>query len=479
MNIVATRPLLLNMVFLGASRISSASMNLVTTSYLATTLGTANFGINSFAAAYVSYFLVFVALGYDSYLTREIGHRPARMQVLVSSAISVRLLLAICVTVLMACSLFLIDISALGKLVVLIQGLAFFGSTINLSCVYQGLQRMHITAGRETLASFCNLSGTLLLVHGPADLPIAAGVGAGALMLTQFLVFVQYVRDFGWPSIYIPGRRDFAHAGRSMAFFWVMLMGAVTLNTPVVLLGLMRTEAEVGLFAAGWKVLMFAITAPTLISALFLPRFARLTDQRTEKLREAGLFMETILLFTIPLSLLGIALTPQIVLSLFGPQYLPASDIIALLLLDGLVISINIALSTPLMAGRRQKDALRIVARGAVVGVLMNLSFIPVWGATGAALGILIGETVILTLLMMDHPEVPVGAALSFALRCFVAVIPAGLVAHFATTPAWISAAPVVALVVGGSAGGAFYLAMLWPLRVDVIRLARGLRGMR
>jgi O-antigen/teichoic acid export membrane protein len=423
--------------------------------------------------------MVFVSLGYEPYLTREIAHRPARMHALVSSAITMRLLLAVSMMVLLACSLFLIDISALGKLVVMIQGLALFSSAISLICVYQGLQRMHVAAGRETLASFCNLLGTLLLVHGPADLPIAACVSTGVFMLTHFLVFVQYARDFGWPSIRISRRLDFAYASRSMDFFWVMLMITVTYNTPIVVLGLIRTDEEVGLFAAGWKLLALAITAPTVISALFLPRLARLTDHYSEKSREAGLLMETILIFTIPLTLLGIALAPQILLVLFGPQYLPATDVVALLLLNGLVVSVNITLNTPLMAGRRQKESFRIVATGAVTGVVLNVALIPFWGATGAALAILIDEIVILALLVANRPEVPVRATLSFALRCLAAVIPAGFAAHFATTPAAISASPIAAFGVGGVIGAGVYLAMVWVLRVDVVRLATGLRRMR
>src|ERR1700733_15716731 len=90
-----------NLCYLGAARAVAVCMNLVATSRLAHALGAENFGINSFAASYVSYFIIVVNWGFETFLTREIAANRSRLRSLVSSVIAMRLLLATGIIVLL------------------------------------------------------------------------------------------------------------------------------------------------------------------------------------------------------------------------------------------------------------------------------------------------------------------------------------------------------------------------------------------
>lgn len=477
-SIRAPDSLLSGIAYLGSARAIMVCMNLVGTSRLAHALGATNFGINSFAVSYVAYFLVVASLGYETFITREIAHDPSRLRRLVDSMITMRLLLAAIIAVLLVASLLLLHLPPLSRTVVLIQGISLFSTAIGLSCVYQGLQRMRVVATREFLGSLMNMVGILWLVHTPDDVVLAASVTAATVVLTNLPLLVQYTRDFGIPRICLPRAEDWQMANRSMTYFWSVLMISVTYNIHIVLLGLLRSNTDVGLFSAGWKLFNFAVVVPNLLSALFLPRIANLTARPAERAQMTGIYMQTIIVCVVPITLFGCALIPQILMLLFGPTYLPASTSVALLLANGLVVALNIGLGIPLTAVGRQKSLLRVLAIGAIGGILLNLALIPRLGSEGAALATLLDEMMILGLLIRDRPEVSIPLASGFLLRCLLSAAPAAFAVHLVAGLPLIEHSDLAAVAVGGATGGMIYLLILRIMRIDLRQFALGLRSL-
>ncbi len=471
--------LLSGMAYLGSARAIMVCMNLVGTSRLAHALGTTSFGINSFAVSYVAYFLVVVSLGYDTFVTREIAHDATRLRRLVDSMITMRLLLAAIVAILLVTSLFLLDLPPLIRTIVLIQGISLFSTAIGLSCVYQGLQRMRVVAAREFLASLINMIGILWLVHTPDDVVLAAWVAAGTALLTNVPLLFQYAVDYGMPKIGLPRREDWQIAQRSMTYFWSVLMISVTYNIHIVLLGLLRSHADVGLFSAGWKLFNFTVVIPNILSALFLPRIAKLTARPGERARLTELYMQTVIVCIVPITLFGCALIPQILVLIFGSNYLPASRAVALLLVNGLVVALNIGFAISLTAVGRQKTLLHVVTIGAAAGIILNLVLIPFFGFEGAAVGTLLDEMTILAMLVGSRPEISVAQTSRFLSRCLLAVVPAILVIHLVTHRLPVAEhSDLAAVVLGGAAGTMVYLLILRIMRIDLRYFALGLRSL-
>ena len=148
--------------------------------------------------------------------------------------------------------------------------------------------------------------------------------------------------------------------------------------------------------------------------------------RRHERARLTGIYLRTITLF-------GYTLIPQILTLVFGSDYLPASRAVALLLINGLVVALNIGFAIPLTAVGRQKTLLRVVTGGAVAGILLNLALIPSFGFEGAAVGTLLDEMTILGMLVGSRPEISVARTSKFLSRCLVAAVPAMLVIHLIT----------------------------------------------
>lgn len=471
--------LLAGLFYLGAARAGVVCLNLVATSRLAHALGTGNFGLYSFAISYLSYFMIVVNLGYETFLTREIAFDTTQVRRLVDSMLSMRLLLGGGSAIVLFASLWVLDLSPLGRTIVLIQSLNLFSSAIGLTCVYQGLQRMRVVALREFIASSVNMAGILWLVHSPNDVVFATVVSASTFALVNVPMLVRYAVDFGVPRIRLPHRADLHLARKSMTYFWSVLMITTTYNMHIVLLQLMRSDTEVGLFSAGWKLFNFAVVVPNLVSTLFMPRIARLTAHPFERARSTEMYMQAIIVAAVPITFLGAALTPQILAVLFGPAYLAASGAVLLLLLNALVVALNIGFGTPLIAVGRQKSFLRVVAVGAGVGVALNVVLIPIWGIDGAAAGTLADELMILAMFIWDRPEVSVAQTLEFGGRCLLAVIPATIITHFVPSLPQIANSDLAGLLAGGGAGAVIYLLALRLMRIDLVQVAAGLQRLQ
>lgn len=464
--------LLSGLFWLGTARVGVVCMNLVATSRLAHALGAENFGINSFAVSYLAYFLIVVNLGFETFLTREIAFDSSRVRELVNSVITMRLLLATGVALLLVASMSLLRLPWLSQMVVLIQGVGLFTSAIGLTCVYQGLQCMRIVALRESTASFVNMVGILWVVHTPDDLVLAAGIAVGTQLVMNLSILVQYATDHGIPRIRLPGADEFLLARRSMIYFWSLVMITITYNTHIVLLGLLRSDAEVGLFSAGWKLFLFAIAVPNLIATLFMPRITNRASRAAERDGSTEFFLQAIMVCAFPIAMFGSTLSPQILTLMFGPAYLPATATLNLLLLNGLVVSLNIGFGTWMTAVGRQSALLRMVALGAGVGVLLNVALIPLFGGEGAALATLMAEMVILTMFLRACPALLERSILGFGSRCVIAVIPATICVYFSSAIPMLQQSDLAAVMIGGMVGVVVYVMALRLAGIDLQRFA-------
>jgi O-antigen/teichoic acid export membrane protein len=472
-------PILSSLLRLGGARCSVIVMNLIAISHMARALGIENFGLTSFAMSYAAYFIIIVNLGYEVALTRQIASNRQCMIPLVNSVLTMRLILAALMSLLLVCSLSLLKLTSTGRIVILIQLVTVFGSAVALTSVYTGLQRMRTVALREFTAGAFNMTGMLLLVHGPDDVILAASVSAVTILLANATILVRFAREYGIPRLHLPGRFDAEQAWMSMTYFWSILMTAVTYNSHLLLLGLMSNEFEAGLFAAGWKLFNFAVVLPNLLSTLFLPRIANLARDPAARARSSEIYMQACIVCGIPIAIIGEALVPHVLGLLFGSAYLPASRTVSLLLLNALVVTLNIGLGIPLLAVGRQKSYMWVVTCGAAAGLVLCIGLIPLLGAEGAALGTLANETLMLGLFIMLRPEFSIGLTVEFGLRCLLSVIPAATLAHFVANLYPIAGSDFAAVVIGGGVGVAMYVLVMRLLKINLLNLAADLKTLQ
>jgi O-antigen/teichoic acid export membrane protein len=245
------------------------------------------------------------------------------------------------------------------------------------------------------------LGGLLALLVGGGVLAYAAVAGAATIGSTAVAWKVSGLR----PRLPAFGRSlwrqcwQFTRGGFPF-FTWNMTL-SITGNIDRVLLGLFVPAAEVGWYAAAFRVISIPIFLPTLIITPLFPALSRSAHEPDTIRRTLTRTMRILLLLMAPLSA-GIAALSPVIPALLGwpADFDNASPLIATLALQLPIVGVDMILGVVLMAIGRQGRWVVVGLSTAVLKIVLNFAAIPLFenltgnGAIGASLVTLITELV-------------------------------------------------------------------------------------
>lgn len=373
--------------------------------YAARVLGAASWGAFSYALSLAAFLTIFSDIGINALLTREGSKNPELRKKYLATAFFIKIVL---VAVLVAATAFLAprltNIEEAIKLLPIIVFVFAFDSLRDLgSSMARALEKMQIEAGVGVFTNAVIVAvGFILLYLHPSSvsLAIAYALGTGAGFLAIFFVLRDY---FGGLRRHFDKKLIKPILTNAWPFGLMGLMGAVMINTDVIMLGWMTSADEVGYYSAGQKIIQLLYVIPTLIAASFFPAFARIAktikgphDPKDESHFRA-LFekaLTIIYLIGIPLTLICVILRIPI-LNIYGPEYAPGVMSFAILALTLVVVFPATLMSNAIFAHEKQKHLVSYVALGIFGNIFFNLLLIPVLGIEGSAISTLINQLII------------------------------------------------------------------------------------
>ncbi|TSD03658.1 MAG: polysaccharide biosynthesis protein, partial [Parcubacteria group bacterium Athens0714_26] len=171
----------------------------------------------------------------------------------------------------------------------------------------------------------------------------------------------------------------------SLPFALASFLGAIMINTDLIMLSWMRSPDELGFYSAAQKPIQLLYVMANLFAAAMFPVLSKaaLNKERFRNLLEKSLSAS--LLVALPLSISSILLAKQIIIFLFGPVYAPAILAFQILLVTLLIIFPSVIISNSILAYNKQKNFIIFSALGAIGNVFFNFLLIPYWGIAGAA----------------------------------------------------------------------------------------------
>jgi PST family polysaccharide transporter len=427
----------------------TATLTLVTTVWLGRVLGPTAFGMFSWGIALLAYFSIFHNLGLNVVGVREAARDASRIPKLMGEILGLRAVASLLAFGLYLLILLLLDKPPLFKLVVAVQGLTLFAHAASVEWVYEGVQQMGVLARRHIVVAVLTLAGTLLLVREPDDVVLAAAATVAAAALGNGWILLTYRRQFGVPRL----RGDLAawkallRPGLPIAVSLFMIQVYTSLDQ--LMLGLMRTEQEVGWYAAAYRLITAVLIPSSVLLQAFMPALSEAHGD-PERMRARGRrFIAALLAVGFPLAVAGAFLAPLLI-RLFGADYAPAAPALTILMVDVSLSYFHIGLGRALVAWDRERDYMAALVGGAVANVVLNLLLIPPYGIVGAAVATMLSEGAVLAVTAWLHYRV-------------TATLYAGTV---------LRAATATAIGVGGAAalGGA----LSWPLAGTAVAMAVG-----
>ena len=341
----------------------------------------------------VAYFGLLTDLGVPLSGTQQIARDRTKIaEGYVTDVLGLRLLLAFISLTLLLLLVLVIPRTRDVKILLLLFGITLLPGAAIIDWVFQGLEEMHYTALSRTL-DLIYVALLFALVRNSDGLLRIPVLQTVAGTISALILLAVYIRRFGVGPLsfkFASWKRIFHHAlplGISMVMIQVMY------SIDTVLLGFLRTDAEVGYYNAAYKIILFVISVGAVYFDAIFPLASNYYEQSLESLKRLQRHTANFVVsLACPMALGGVVLGGPIMRLFYGPRY--DSGIIAfqILILAAAFIYLNMIYARGMWACNLQQPFVRIVTLQAVLNVVLNLVLIPRYGIAGAATSTVISE---------------------------------------------------------------------------------------
>jgi O-antigen/teichoic acid export membrane protein len=381
-----------------AERVVRGVVAVFVTAAVARYLGRAEFGVLSYALAFVALFATLWTLGLSGLVVRELVHHPRQRNEILGSLFVMRAAGGLLGTVLIIGSSQLgvipdgiarpaVAILAVASLFYAFDGIDFwFQSRVQ--------SRYEISARLVALALVSVANVVLILIGAPLLWFVAVAAAEYVLAGIGLVIAYQWVGEsiFDWRASW--SRITFL-LGASWPLILSGVFNAMNLRIDQVMLGAMASNTEVGTYAAAARLSEVWYFVPTAIAASVFPNLllVRQSDRRRYVRRQQQLY-DLMALVSIPMALL-ITLGSSIIIGLiYGPEFSASAPILAIHIWAGPFVFMAAVLSKWLVAENYLKFSFVRHGGGALVNIGLNLVLIPRLGGMGAAIATLVSYSV-------------------------------------------------------------------------------------
>jgi len=387
------RRLAINFLFLSGGEFGAKILTFLSFTYLARTLGPANYGFLEFTLAVMVFFTVPVDLGLGSYGAREIARNPGRAAQLLQEITGLRMTLTLCSMAGLGLFILFLHKSAELKILLAIYGVSLLASPFLLQWFFQAHDQMH-WVGAASIVRQTGFAGLIFLTYRRGFPLFYLGLieCASVAAVTAFCIYVTRSKmGFAWPWPVFRLRQLTYHLREASPIGLTELAWSFMWYFSTVLLGFVFSDRTLGWFGASHRTLMALNTFVWLYFFNLLPSISRcvtkphtdllaLMDQSVRFASWAGLFTAAFLT----------AAAPTVLTLIYGPSFKPAAPSFAILVWMLPVAMLSGHHRYILIAYNRQKLLLLCTVISAVAAVVLGFALVPLYRGQGAAWALLI-----------------------------------------------------------------------------------------
>ncbi|MFG6331282.1 MAG: flippase [Lachnospiraceae bacterium] len=372
---------------------------LITYPFVARVLGAENLGKYSFSDSVVGYFMLFASLGISTYAVREgarIRNEKKEMEIFSAELFSINLI-AMVLSCFVLFFLLFVKVFDGYTLLMYILSINIVTSVIGrdwLNSIYEDFSYLSI---RYIFFQFAALILLFLFLRKPDDY----------IKYTAIMTFANsggYFASFFYTQKYVPiritGKLNIKrHLKPILYLFCSSLAVTVYIRSDITILGLFRSDAEVGIYTLASKVYTIIKALLNAVIMVVIPRLSNyLGEGRTSEYH--GLLnklQDAIGVFIFPCVTGLFFLSEDVMLMIGGSAY--RSGYISLkILCMALIFAVFGCFYSQaiLVVEKKEKYFLFATVLSAVINILFNIIAVPVAGMTGAAITTVIAEMAVM-----------------------------------------------------------------------------------
>jgi len=390
------RRFLANYTILVAGDLGAKFLVFWATARMAHVLGTDLFGDLAFAMAFTAYFSLLVSQGLGTYGTQEVARQPGRVREYVDSILALRCCASLAAAIILAVTIRLLDRSSVITTLTLLYGLTFFSSAVSLNWVFQAMEQMKLVAAGAVVTQLAFAVCILLFLHRPEQISWIPVFQFGGELVAVLMLLGCYLRQFGGIRL----RFDFRIWSRlwmeSLPIGLAAALGMVLYNFDVVLLGFMKSRADVGQYSAAYRFINFFSAFITLYFSNLLPSVSRCRNNPLLLRRISDRSLKYSMLLAVPLAVGGMFLARPLMVWFFGAQFSDGARALRMLFWIIPIAASRVVHRATLLSHGLQRSYLWIILIAASINTGLNLLLIPGLSFIGAAIASLVGEIALL-----------------------------------------------------------------------------------
>lgn len=381
---------------------SSLIFPLITFPYTSRVLMADGNGKVQLATSVISYFLLIAQLGIPTYGIRvcaAVRDDKTKLSRTVHELMTIQM-----VTMFLSYLLFLLCLNLIPKIraersLYLVTSFMILLNSIGMEWLFKAMEQYTYITVRSLIFKVFSIAAMFLMVHSKEDYVLYAGIavlasaGSNVMNLTQLPKYI-YLRPVG-------EYRFRQHFKPVLVLFAYVCATTIYTNLDSVMLGFMLTDADVGYYGVAVKIKNILVSVVTALGAVMLPRVSYYYEQGLmEKFWDmAAKAFHVVLMMAVPLTVYFMIFAKYGIFFLSGDSYAPS--IIPMVVIMPTLICIGLTSVTGiqiLIPSKRENIVLYASIAGAVVDLILNALLIPSLRSTGAAIGTLAAEVVVLVI---------------------------------------------------------------------------------
>lgn len=356
--------------------------------YVARYLGPEQFGIYSYAAAFVALFGTIARLGLDGIVVRDLVNHPQERDVYLGTAFWLKLTGAFLALGLLAIAAQFTSNDATTNLYIFI---------IASGLIFQSFDVVDFHFQSKVLSKYVSISRLIQLglssvlklyfIFIQADLLWFVLVSLiDQITLALSLIFAYWRQKIGR----FFGRFNLGTAKTMLRNSWPLILSGIAISLYMridqIMIKEMLGEKEVGLYSAAVRLSEAWYFVPVIIATSLFPAIinAKKISQELYNKRLQRLYF-IMIYFAVGVALAVTFMAESIVVTLYGMHYQDAGIVLSIHIWAGVFVGLGVVNGQWFLAENLQKIATLNTLIGAAANVVLNYFLIPIYGITGVA----------------------------------------------------------------------------------------------
>lgn len=405
-----------NVGWIVGGRLANKILAFVVGVFTARYLGPDNFGLINYAAAYTAFFASLCNLGINSIVIKDFSDHPDEEGKALGTTLVLRAISSLLSALMIIGVVSIVDRDE--PLTILVAALSSIGLLFQIFDVFNQWFQYQLKSKYYAVATViayiaASAYKIVLLITGKSVAWFALATSVDYIVIAIFLL-LAYKKNNG-PKLSFSMHKAKQLLSASSSFIISGLMVSIYAYTDKFMLKQMLDETVVGHYSLAvslsgmWEFVLIAVMDsmyPSIINAYNVDR--ERFDRKNRQLYVAVIYIALIT------SILTCIFGRLIVEVLYGAEYLPTVQPLRIVVWYTTFSYLGAARNAWVVSENKQKYLKYLYVSAAAVNVVLNLVFIPLWGASGAALASLITQISTTVILPMLIPALRPNARLMF-----------------------------------------------------------------